>query len=164
MRYNSLLAQQVQRTLSSIDVDEATYLKLLEAAIAREGSATPDVQPSELMFRDKTTLSVENYRRILGDEQFLKLAARFDAGVALADAAYQMAGLSAELRADFFMEIYALKDRYLGRASRGANREEMSQAARSTYENIVRRAAFTPEQAAVFDQAIGGFLKRGEFR
>jgi hypothetical protein len=164
MRYNSLLAQQVQRTLDSIDVDEATYLQLLDAATAREGTITPDVNPAELMARDRALFAVESYRRILGDEQFLKLAARFDSGVASADAIYQTVGLSAALRAELFMELYALKDRYLGRAARGGNREEISQAARSAYEAIVRKADFTPQQTAVFDQGIGGFLKRGEFR
>lgn len=163
LRYNSLTAKMIQQTLSSIDVDEAVYSTLLDAALARDGAAAYDLQGREAGERNSQPATVENYRRVLGDEAFLQIAARFDPVIATADGVYQVAGLTPQARADLFLEIYRVKHQYATAARAGGSRAEMQEAARRAYATIVQKAALTPEQIAGFDEQLGAMLKRGEF-
>lgn len=158
LRHNSSAARQIQLTLSSLDVDEATYSAILDAAIARDGAAAPDAPPAEVAARDRQPGTVETYRQVLGDERFLKIIAAFDATIASADAVYQAAGLPPDLRAELFLDACRARDRH-----RGADRATRQAAAAATHRALVEKARLTPAQVEGFDRMLGLALRRGDF-
>jgi hypothetical protein len=160
-KYNTLLARRVQEAVASLDIDEATYTTLLEAAVKREGSTTPAEKFKNYVHSPSGLQAIEDYRRVLGDERFVRILCPLDQVSASADAVYQVAGLTPTARADLFMEAF----RNLHAAFQADGRlPESAQTAANLYQELVRKAGLTPEQIAGFDKMeLGSTLKRGTF-
>jgi hypothetical protein len=160
-KYNTLLARRVQEAVASLDIDEATYTTLWEAAVKREGSIAPTEKFKNYVHSPSGLQAIEDYRRVLGDEGFVRILYLLDQVSASADAVYQVAGLTPTARADLFTEAF----RNMHAAFQANGRQpESTQAAVGLYQELVRKAGLTPEQVAGFDKMeLGSTLKRGSF-
>jgi len=158
LRYNSLLARTIQRITSTIDIDEATYNRLWQHVVEREGTAAPDVSGEKLFQQILEPDSVAYFHEVLGDEQFLKTIRNIQPELLRGDEAFRSINLESEVRADLIVETY----RILHEAQTLRN-EAMFAKFREAYDTIVAIANFTPQQKAAFDQSrFGSGLARGQ--
>jgi len=135
IRFNSTVARNLQRQISSIQIDEATYDRLLAVATAREGEP-------------RRFAPLGDYHGILTDEQFVQLIPRAGGFTDGADGIYQAAGLTDAQRARFFVQVETL------------GRERNQEAAKAALAHIRAALALSPENTASFERtAVATLLK-----
>jgi hypothetical protein len=133
MRFNSSAAKELQREMSSIQIDEPTYDRLLAVASSRnEGPGRGT--------------SISDYRGILSDKQFVQLISKNGASTSMpaqADAIYREAGLTDTQRTDLFLKT----DDF----SREQDRSRRKEAAKAALDQIRAALAGAPESAQRFE-------------
>lgn len=101
IRYNSDAAHRLQGQLAGVDVTSAVYEKLADASLAHAASsATARSDPARLA--ELQAQLQDDYHRILGDDDFLRLAPELDRVAASIDRCYAQAGLTFSERTDLF--------------------------------------------------------------
>ncbi|MEO5960245.1 MAG: hypothetical protein ABIZ49_10740 [Opitutaceae bacterium] len=139
VRFNSRAARRVQEQVAKIEIDDATYDRLLAVEVARG----PQVGQA---------IALAEWRGILSDRQFVQLI-RPGGMPGQADAIYRTAGLPDERRVDFFVLIEQVTQ------SRNPQRSPLL--AKEALVQIHAALAVSPENAQRFEaSSTATMLKR----
>jgi RNA polymerase sigma factor (sigma-70 family) len=151
-RYNSGTAKQVHSILGDVPVTEGSYAAITDAVLEfkqQTRKATDDAVGAPI----RNMLAI--YRRELGDERFLQVAARLPAGNIYLplDPIYQAANLSALARADLLVEM-AVSITTM-QAAEPAHRAFLAAQTRAAF---TTGAGLNADQVAAFDASRTGKL------